>query len=67
MLTPEEILLANEQKPDGFKFDPRTKEGKKYLRLRERSVADLKASLGDLIDPDVFYTKHALIRAAAAL
>lgn len=66
-MTPKEILQANESKPTGFMIDLRTPTGKRYMRFRESSVSELKAKLGDLIDPEVFYEKHALIIAAAAL
>lgn len=67
MLTPQSILKDNAEKPRDFRFDPRTLEGKKYLKNRERSVRELKAALGDLCDPNVFYTKHALILAVSHL
>ncbi|CAB1217478.1 hypothetical protein SFB10_2481 [Serratia liquefaciens] len=66
MLTPIEILMENAEKPQGWKFDPRTKEGKVILRVRSRAVADLKETLRDLIDPDTFYTKHALVMACVS-
>lgn len=66
MLTPQEILQANEEKPQGWLIDPRTREGKAILGCRAMRVDELKAKLGDLIDPEVFYTKHSLILACAS-
>ncbi|CFQ72188.1 hypothetical protein DVP47_14850 [Yersinia enterocolitica] len=67
MLTPLEILKENAEKPTGWRIDPRSPAGKSYLKYREWPVCDLKAKLQGLYDPNVFYTKHTLIKAVCSL